>query len=528
MDKFTSFFSNNKTNENLIENEIIYDEIFYDGNSDNYDMILNFKSFEQLWNGGWTANFTLEGYQKYLDSFQEQQENIVIGVVGIKNRGKSFLLKRIMGNKNYKPKDGFLETTHGISCSFPILEKNNKSYQSFITLDTAGKDNPLLQNAYIKNNVKDMKSTIRDQKVCEILLSDFIIRESNVLIAVVEQLSFAEQEMLRTLIGRLSQKEVDNIEKRKLIVIHNLMNIKEENDIKNFIDEILKKSLTFALEEQYVEDPENKDYNLYIYNQTMANNEESCDDNKLDIVHLVIGNDECEVIKKKYNEPAFKYIRDYIKIDSFRHFNILESFKRFIIDNSKKFMSNDWFKEDSLEIGEKKTKKVYIDKNREKPPEDKIIIPIKLKDNINKKDFNIKPFYFGSDGIYYFSNGIEPLYSTRLITDQNKEYLEITFEMFGIVKIEQTKIDYNDKQIIIEIKGNNKDINILEIEEEIENPQGSLKYLDFNFQIKIDRYIELNKFEIEINENEKIKYDHNNEIYGIYVLLFPIKRYQIN
>ena len=226
--KFTSFFSNNKTNENLIENEIIYDEIFYDGNSDNYDMILNFKSFEQLWNGGWTANFTLEGYQKYLDSFQEQQENIVIGVVGIKNRGKSFLLKRIMGNKNYKPKDGFLETTHGISCSFPILEKNNKSYQSFITLDTAGKDNPLLQNAYIKNNVKDMKSTIRDQKVCEILLSDFIIRESNVLIAVVEQLSFAEQEMLRTLIGRLSQKEVDNIEKRKLIVIHNLMNIKNQ------------------------------------------------------------------------------------------------------------------------------------------------------------------------------------------------------------------------------------------------------------------------------------------------------------
>lgn len=526
MDTIKSFFGNKNENKNLIENEIIYDEIFYDGNSDNYDMILNFNSFEQLRKGGWTANFSLEGYQKYLHSFQEEQENIVIGVVGIKNRGKSYLLKRIMGNKNYKPKDGFLVTTHGISCSFPILENNNRSYQSFITLDSAGKDNPLLQNAYPGNN--DMKSIIRDQKVCEILLSDFIIRESNVLIAVVEQLSFAEQEMLRTLIGRLKQKEVDNIEKRKLIVIHNLMNIKKAKDIKKFIDEILLKSLTFSLEEQYVEDPENKDYNLNIYNQTMANNEESCDDNKLDIVHLVIGNDDCEEIKKIYNEPAFKYIRDYIKIDSFRHFNVLESFKKFIIDNSKKFMSNDWFKEDSLEIGEKKTKKVYIDKNREKPPEDKIIIPIKLKDNIKEGDFNLKPFYFGSDGIYYFSNGIEPLYSTRLIKfKNNKEYLEITFEMFGIVEIEKTKIDYNDKQIIIEIKGNNKEINIMEIEKEIENPQGSLKYSDFNFQIKIDRYIELNKFEIEINENEELinNFDINN---GIYVLLFPIKRYQIN
>ena len=501
----------------------IYEDFFTDKDSSNYDMILNFNSFEQLRQNGWTANFTIEGKNKYDNSINEN--NVVIGVLGNKNRGKSYLLERIMKNKDYKSPSGFLVTTYGISCNFPTLEDTGGS---FVTLDTAGKDSPLLKNAFFGNT--DIKTIARDQKITEIVLSDFIIQESNILIAVVEQLSFEEQEMLKTLIERLKQKDVKGIQKRKLIVIHNLMNIKEENDIKNFIDEILKKSLTFVLEDQYVEDPENKDYNLFIYNQTMANNEELCDDNKLDIVHLVIGNDDCEVIKKKYNEPAFKYIRDYIKIDSFRHFNILESFKRFIIDNSKKFMSNDWFKEDSLEIGEKKTKKVYIDKNKEKPPEDKIIIPIKLKDNIKKKDFNIKPFYFGSDGIYYFSNGIEPLYSTRLITNQNKEYLEITFEMFGKIKIEQPKIDYNDKQIIIEIKGNNQEINILEIEEEIENPQGSLKYSDFNFQIKIDRYIELNKFEIEIIENEKIKYifKYDNEIYGIYVLLFPIKRYQIN
>ena len=78
------------------KNEILYDEIFLDGNSDNYDMILNFDSFEQLKLDGWTANFSIEGLEKYKKSIQNN--NIIIGVVGIKNRGKSYLLKRIMNN----------------------------------------------------------------------------------------------------------------------------------------------------------------------------------------------------------------------------------------------------------------------------------------------------------------------------------------------------------------------------------------------------------------------------------------------
>ena len=101
------------------ENEIFNSEIFYDGNSDNYDMILNFESFEQLKKDGWNAYFSQEGFEKYEESIHN--ENIIIGVVGIKNRGKSYLLKRIMNSENYKSNHGFLVSTHGISCSFPVL-----------------------------------------------------------------------------------------------------------------------------------------------------------------------------------------------------------------------------------------------------------------------------------------------------------------------------------------------------------------------------------------------------------------------
>ena len=204
-------------------------------------------------------------------------------------------------------------------------------------------------------------------------------------------MSFAEQELLRTLIERLKKKEIDSFKFRNIIVIHNLMNIEKSKDIEIYINETLFKSLTFSLHKKYIEGFDN---GFYVYLQSMEDN------NKFDIIHFVIGNDYIPEIRKQYNEPAFNYMRDYINLGFRKEFNILESFKRFIIDNSKKFMSDNWLKDDSLEIGEKQIKKVYVDKNREKPPEEIIIIPIKLKDKINQGDFNLKPFYFGIDRFF--------------------------------------------------------------------------------------------------------------------------------
>ena len=169
-------FKNNKnqSKKNIDLNneisEIINDKIFYNGYLDNYDMILNFNSFEQLRKDGWTANFSIGGYKKYLHSSKDN--NVVIGVIGIKNSGKSFILRRIMEKiPNFKPKDGFLVDTYGISCIFP-------EDSPFVILDTQGIDKALLKSSYNENNnIKPknniIKSIIRDQKVCELLLSDY-------------------------------------------------------------------------------------------------------------------------------------------------------------------------------------------------------------------------------------------------------------------------------------------------------------------------------------------------------------------
>lgn len=503
-----------------IKEPIIYDKIFLDGNSDNYDMILNFESFEQLKTYGWTANFSIEGWKKY--QYSKESDNIVIGVVGIKNRGKSFWLKRIMQNDNYRPNDGFLVNTFGISCGFPVLRKQD-NYQAFITIDSEGKDNPLLQNLFVEEN--DIRSLMKDKKVCEILLSDFIINECNILIAVVEQLSFAEQDMLISLINRLKLKEVKNsIDRRKLIVIHNLMNISKVNDIENFVNDTLQRSMTFSLEARYVEDHEDSIYNVTVYDQKFENNE----NNKLDIVHIIVGNDNSEEVKKKYNEPALKYIRDYITINEGKQFDILNSFRNFIKNNYKQFINNNLFDDNPLEIGGKKRIQVYTDKNKTKNKiAEKIVTPIEVRNKDKIKDITFKNFFFDSSGIYY---SIEPLYTSRIFKSENDYSLEIIFEISGKLNGDlKTDIndDSNNNKIIIEIRGKTEEFKLDFFKEEegkIDKEVGNLKCAQFIFQVIIDKFKKIEEDEVElviINEPKK----EIDDICGIGSLIFPVKTY---
>ena len=532
-DKTISQRNNETTFQRNNENHSIeYEEFLTEKQNDSYDMVFNFSSFQQLKKDGWIAYFTQEGYKKYLES---NTKNVnVIGMVGIKNRGKSYLLGRIIERDNYNPLSGFLVTTYGISCNFPLIKKNNNSSPlPLITLDAAGKDNPLLQNAFYQNN-ENINLIARDQKVTEIVLSDFIIQKSNILIACIEQLTFAEQEMLKTLIGRLKQKEIEEFETRKLIVIHNLMNITTIKGIKDFINDILLNSLTFELEEQHMSEEYNdSDKVFYIQNFENDCEKDNQEKSKLEIYHLIIGNDFNDEIKKNYNEPAFRVIRDLITVDSQRKSNIIEEFRNFIIENSKKkYLSGENFKgftNESLIIGEAQEKKFYTDKKKNETKE-KILIPIILKD----KNIEFEPSRFNTDqdGVCTFLNDIEVRYSVILIKEENnKGQLEIVFEMFGIVSNIKTNVQYDEdnNQIIITIKGENKEID--ECEKEFIGPkEKSLQYKAFDFQVIINKNIPQKNSENQIEEkkgyiveieNEEAKIDPDIDL-GIYTLSFPI------
>ena len=58
---------------------------------------------------------------------------------------------------------------------------------------------------------------------------------------------------------------------------------------------------------------------------------------KLEIIHLVFGahdkeetNEDIKKVKEEYNEPALRFIRDYISVDKGKEFDIVESFNKFL------------------------------------------------------------------------------------------------------------------------------------------------------------------------------------------------------
>ena len=472
---------------------------------DFYDVILNFSSFEQLKKEGWNANFTKLGKKKFDKCIKEN--NIVIGILGNKNRGKSFLLGRILKLKEYENPNGFLVTTSGISCIFPKLDKNDNT---FITLDSAGKDNPLLQNVFFDSQDKNelIRNIARDQKVTEIALSDFIIQESDVLITVLEQLSFNEQEMLKNLINQLVMYGIKYTKNKstgkRLIVIHNLMNISTIKDINDFINETLLKSLTFTLETQNI-----KKLNINIYIQDL--NQVKDKNNKpkpiIEIIHVIVGNDSNEEIKKTFNEPAFEFIRKHIITEVGKKFNILERFKNFIIENSKNYLEGKPFNENSLILGTETEK------------EGKIVIPITLSPEMESSKIIFKKFYINARGIHNFSSALEPRYSTDLIEIDNNYFIDIEFELPGKVEIDEKSYVVDKEQYIFTIKGK-----IFEEEEE-----ESKQIREFEFQPIISRLVpsqkEKNKEqEIIINQNSEMIIDTDEE-FGIYNIKIPVKIY---
>ena len=488
-----------------------------------YDMILDFSSFEQLKKDGWVINFSNEGKKKYEKSIIEN--NITIGILGNKNRGKSYLLGRIIGKDNYKNPNGFLVTTQGISANFPILEENDNV---FITLDTAGKDNPLLGSTIFKNDgdkekrkKEYIKKIARDQKVTEIVLADFIIQESDILITVLEQLSFAEQDMLKNLINQLKQKKKSGAGERKLIVIHNLMNITKVNEIQKFIVSVLKRSLTFSLEEQkmsnFKDDKKNiDDTKKFIYVQKKTNID------KLEIVHLIIGNDNDPEIKKEYNEPAFRYIRKAITIATQRKFDLITLFKDFITTNSQKYLNGEGFDKNSLKIDDSK----YNDHESKKS--------IKL-DEKDKQKIDLKGVRIDSRGIHNFLSSIEPRYTTKIIERDNKLYILIEFEMFGKLNPEiKTKVNIENNKYFISVGGKVEEIEKNETKDNLyKKSNGNLEYSEFFFQVIIEKYFPFKNEEGKIEEKKEYniikildqeKPEKIDDIkYGIYKLLYQIE-----
>ena len=346
---------------------------------DFYDVVVQIDSIKSI-KKGWKICMTERGkknYEKY-----KNEKIVKIGVVGNANKGKSFLLSKI--SKMSLP-SGMSVKTEGLSIKYPELKGNQN--RRIVLLDSAGLETPVLDSG--KNNLegKDkneiFKEKCRDKLITELFLQNYIIHNSDILIAVVDILSFSEQKLLLKL-----KKEIENAKRNQpVIVIHNLKTYTTIEQVDDYIENTLLKSATFKLEKGPIVGTKNTNFKIKYILYEKANEKTPA------IFHLIYANENSKA-GSHYNGFTLNFIENsYQSITNHTSYDVIETTKERFIQVSK-------------EILEKKEKENDITKDSfdERYPN-----YIKLK---RDKEITLKKCFIDEIGFSnLITNGFEPKYN---------------------------------------------------------------------------------------------------------------------
>ena len=346
---------------------------------DFYDVVVQIDSIKSI-KKGWKICMTERGkknYEKY-----KNEKIVKIGVVGNANKGKSFLLSKI--SKMSLP-SGMSVKTEGLSIKYPELKDNQNG--RIVLLDSAGLETPVLDSG--KNNLegKDkneiFKEKCRDKLITELFLQNYIIHNSDILIAVVDILSFSEQKLLLKF-----KKEIENAKRNQpVIVIHNLKTYTTIEQVDDYIENTLLKSATFKLEKGPIVCTKNTNFKIKYILYEKANEKTPA------IFHLIYANENSKA-GRHYNGFTLNFIENsYQSITNHTSYDVIETTKERFIQVSK-------------EILEKKEKENDITKDSfdERYPN-----YIKLK---RDKEITLKKCFIDEIGFSnLITNGFEPKYN---------------------------------------------------------------------------------------------------------------------
>ena len=189
----------------------------------NYDVIIDSSSIKNLNTTGWKIIYS--GNKKEKREMIELKEKTIISFLGPENRGKTYLLQKLT-ESNIEP--GYQTRTKGV---------NMKFHDDIIFLDIPGPNYPLLLEGDMKRpNEAEKQNAHFCQIITNYIIKTFVINQADILICVFGLL-FSEEYLFLNKIKKLCEN------KKKLIVIHNLAHCNTIDDIENYKNEILLKTL---------------------------------------------------------------------------------------------------------------------------------------------------------------------------------------------------------------------------------------------------------------------------------------------
>ena len=400
----------NERNGQLIGNEhfILNNETNF---NDFYDIIVDIKSVKDICKG-WNIKMSEKAEKEYEEL--KKGKVIKIGVIGNANKGKSFLLSKI--SKINLPV-GTNIRTEGLSIKYPELEKFEN--RRIVLLDSAGLETPVLNED--EKDEKDLfKEKSRDKLITELFLQNYIINNSDILIIVVGILTYSEQKLLNKIKLQLKNSKL----RKSLFVIHNLMTFTKMSQVEEYVNTILKKSITFKLEEGHkISTSTEKINGLYYIEQNDDKNPE------FQIYHYIMANEGSEA-GNYLNKFTCDQLNNYFIVTIDKPFDVIETLKERFIDMSKEM----------------------FEKTEEIKPEnfdntDNKIIKLNKPTNITLKKCLIDELGFSN----LRTNGFMPLYNYYRKGDK----LIIRLEAPGNCSL-QSSILYIGEYVTIRIEGNKK------------------------------------------------------------------------
>ena len=319
----------------------INDREFMDNNIDSvmfYDVVVNIQSIKDI-NKGWTVKFNNRILNN--NNFIKDKNNekvLKVGLLGNSNKGKSFIVSKL--SHKLLPVNSSIKT-EGLSIKFPDLKTNENRKIAF--LDSIGLEAPILRKNNEKekkdkniniNRDKEEKDNIsffmeksKEKLITDLFLQNYIIHNSDIIIAVVGLLTYSEQKLLNRIKLELKEAKLN----QPLYIIHNLMTYTTIEQVENYIDDILKKSATFELEEQiknYDKNESSKGVSFYEKNSNQR------------VFHLIFANENSKA-GKYYNEYTLSFLENsFEKITDLKGFDIINSVKERFKEISKNIIEN--------------------------------------------------------------------------------------------------------------------------------------------------------------------------------------------
>ena len=120
---------------------------------DAYDIVIDVNSISNI-TKGWDVKMSEKGRAQYQK--QSGKKSCVVGVVGNKNKGKSFILTKLAG---IKLPSGHSLTTKGLSVKYPTIDQQN-----IVLLDTAGLETPITSSTEVYDLDKELEIKLAEEE----------------------------------------------------------------------------------------------------------------------------------------------------------------------------------------------------------------------------------------------------------------------------------------------------------------------------------------------------------------------------